>query len=263
VNETDPRNVYNADGAVLQAPRRPEHTVLLWRSGMSADLSSILHDPALLNSARRRLTAHAIEDAVTGCHVWQKGINSKGYATMRVLRRPHSSSLASRVAYIIAHGPIPPDTMVCHHCDNPRCVNVLHLFLGTQQDNMDDMKAKGRQRSLTGERSHFAKITAADVVRIRERYAVGESPTAIGNDYGLTFNAVWLIATGRKWKHVPGACPSRGYAKKTKMTPQQIAEARELNDAGVTFKKLGERYGLTKSAVHRLVSNLKKTEAVT
>lgn len=53
--------------------------------------------------------------------------------------------LAHRVAWTIANGPIPDDMLVLHHCDNPPCCNPGHLFVGTHQDNMDDMAKKGRR----------------------------------------------------------------------------------------------------------------------
>lgn len=52
----------------------------------------------------------------------------------------------SRYVWAQAHGPIPDGLFVCHHCDNPRCVRLDHLFLGTNRDNQRDVVSKGRHR---------------------------------------------------------------------------------------------------------------------
>lgn len=80
-----------------------------------------------------------------GCWTWTGATNRRnGYGYFK--RRDRRQMNTHRVAWEFAHGPIPDGLCVCHHCDNPRCVRPDHLFLGTQRENMQDMKAKGRGR---------------------------------------------------------------------------------------------------------------------
>ena len=74
-----------------------------------------------------------------GCLVWTGHCCNRGYG--KSMGRP-----THRIAYERAKGPIPPGMFVCHACDNRRCINPEHLWLGTNADNMRDMKAKGRGR---------------------------------------------------------------------------------------------------------------------
>lgn len=90
-----------------------------------------------------------------GCLIWQGSTNKQGYGRLFVsVDDVVVASLAHRVAWEIANGPIPPGMKVCHRCDNPPCVETAHHFLGTQLDNLTDMKLKGRERRHLGGRKH-------------------------------------------------------------------------------------------------------------
>jgi HNH endonuclease len=78
----------------------------------------------------------------SGCIEWTGCLTADGYGAITVNGR---GTRTHRVNWELTNGPIPPDMFVCHHCDNPPCCNVDHLFLGTHADNMADMRAKGRQ----------------------------------------------------------------------------------------------------------------------
>lgn len=79
-----------------------------------------------------------------GCWLWQGARLPKGYGKFSVARGRWE--LAHRVAWRLANGSIPHGMQVLHRCDNPRCVRVEHLFLGTAAANTADMMAKGRGR---------------------------------------------------------------------------------------------------------------------
>ena len=85
----------------------------------------------------------------TDCWLWTGGISHSGYGNFWYNGRSLS---AHRASYQFNFGPIPEGKFVLHKCDVKICVNPMHLFLGTTDDNMADMVAKGRQAH--GEKSH-------------------------------------------------------------------------------------------------------------
>lgn len=115
---------------------------------------------------------------------------------------------AHRLSWQIHLGPIPEGeghhgTCVLHHCDQPSCVNPSHLFLGTQADNMADMFAKGRGRSLRGENHGRAKLTENSVFEIRKRYSDGESQKSIAVAFGVSRPNISYIVTKKRWDPYP------------------------------------------------------------
>ncbi len=129
----------------------------------------------------------------TGCWEWQGTIGSKGYGFFKLNRK---NQYAHRISYELAYGPIPKGKLVCHRCDNPRCVKPKHLFLGTHKDNLQDMVNKGR--SNYGSRNGRARLNEGMVASIRN------SPLTNGQEaywWGVTEVLISRIRT-RGWKNV-------------------------------------------------------------
>jgi len=130
------------------------------------------------------------------CWEWQGYTHTHGYGG--VYGDDNKQFRVHRVAYGLAHGDFDQSLHVCHHCDNPICCNPAHLFLGTHEDNMRDMVRKGR--STAGEKHGMAKLTAAQVIEIRELLAAGDlTHGAIAKQYGVSRPAVSQINTGARW----------------------------------------------------------------
>lgn len=137
-------------------------------------------------------------DPDTGCWEWTLGLTTSGYGKLKFQRR---TVLAHRLsAQCFLSHPLDDPLRVLHRCDNPRCFNPDHLFIGTNADNTADMHAKGR--APVGSTRPQAKLREIDIPGIRERLAIGESKAAIAYDYGVSAGAIWAIASGRNWKHV-------------------------------------------------------------
>jgi len=126
-------------------------------------------------------------DSKTKCWNWNFSCDQSGYARCHLRRYPKVPDYAlkvSRVSYLVFNGEIKNGLMVLHHCDNRRCVNPDHLHMGTHQDNMDEMSARGRQRSTR----EFGNCYAA-----RPVLAAGilyESCVDAGKALGITDNGI-------------------------------------------------------------------------
>lgn len=172
---------------------------------------------------RPRLSAQVLEDVLakaerqpSGCLVFTGCRNSDGYGRL-------AERLDGKVVYWQAHrfvytrkvGPIPLGLMVCHKCDNPPCIEMSHLFLGSPADNARDKTEKGRTPSgekhafrrrpelvRSGDRHHNARLTAERVLELRRLGSEGFSNRELAEIFKLSVTYVSEVKTGKKWRHL-------------------------------------------------------------
>lgn len=126
-----------------------------------------------------------------------------GYGKVRLDGKDRT---AHRVSYELTYGAIPKGMCVLHKCDNPSCVNPEHLFLGTSQDNMDDMVRKGRQgdrgkhgNHARGDSHGRARLTLEQVEKLRELHKKGERFASLARMVGLPYSTVEQAIKGISW----------------------------------------------------------------
>lgn len=137
-------------------------------------------------------------DPDTDCWNWTGPIDIGGYGRAKLAGR---ETKAHRLAYRSFVGDLPSDVLVCHSCDNRRCVNPTHLFAGSHADNQADMTRKGRGR--IGARNGRTKLTPADVRAIRAA-ATGKrgERTALAHRFGVGLSTIHAVLSGQNWRHV-------------------------------------------------------------
>jgi len=139
------------------------------------------------------------------CWLWAGNIGRDGYGRIRASKT--ELLLAHRLSWMIHFVAIPEGMFVCHKCDNPKCVNPEHLFLGTPLDNMRDMIAKGRERhvNLYGSEHGMAKLNEEKVMDIRRtylKYSRDYGAPALAKKYGVTKTTIKNVANNKIWRHV-------------------------------------------------------------
>ena len=133
----------------------------------------------------------------SGCWFWMAGKFKQGYGSF-YFKGHHVK--AHRIAWELTYGAISEGKKVCHHCDNPFCVNPEHLFMGTQRDNIRDMMAKGRSptvgASQVGENNRNAKLTKEDALIIRKSSVPCK---VLAGLYSVSLSQIYNIRNDYRW----------------------------------------------------------------
>ncbi len=136
------------------------------------------------------------------CWEWTRSLNTQGYGQMNVGGNPY---LAHRIVYELTYNQIPYKLCVLHSCDNPKCCNPEHLFIGSRDDNNKDKKNKGRSYhpNHKGELNQTSKLTCKDIKEIRNLYSTGKyTQKELGNMFGVVRQNIGKIINHKRWKHI-------------------------------------------------------------
>ena len=130
------------------------------------------------------------------CWVWTGHVDGCGYGMIGT--SAGRKERAHRIRWALTFEP-PGSLQVLHRCDNPRCNNPAHLFLGTHLDNMADRDAKGRGNQPKGEQAARCKLSEQQARRIKFG---GESPIQLARELGVSVGTIHHIRRGVSWRHL-------------------------------------------------------------
>ena len=149
-----------------------------------------------MHDIRTRFLSHT-RTSPNGCYEWTSERLKSGYGRFSLRGKTYS---AHRVALHLFEGfDLASKLYVCHHCDNPGCVNPAHLFAGTATDNMRDSARKGRRPNFKGVRHPQAKLSLRDCYEIRELKLAGVSNRIIQKRFNISLGPIYQIIYRQHW----------------------------------------------------------------
>ena len=154
---------------------------------------------------KERFEAKYIPEPNSGCWLWVGATGTYGYGNVTVKQE---SIQAHRLSYLLFKGKIPKGMWVLHKCDVRLCVNPNHLFIGTRQDNMDDMVKKNRQ--FCGERPYAkgskntqSKLTEKKVIKVRKMYKSSNfTMKELSEKFYVSKSVIHAVIHYITWKHI-------------------------------------------------------------
>lgn len=132
------------------------------------------------------------------CWLWQGCLDGSGYGLFTFKTKAYR---AHRFSFVLHKGEIGKGLWVLHKCDTPNCVNPEHLYAGTPAENTADMVS--RNRNLKGSEHRSAKLTAEQVIEMRQLYSTRiYTYQALGDKFGINTKTAWKIVNRRSWRHL-------------------------------------------------------------
>lgn len=195
------------------------------------------------------------------CWEWLGTRDAWGRGVLSVIEDGKKRVLkAPRIAFFLEHGRW-PEPNANHHCDNPACCNVRHIYEGTQAENVADQRQRARTRRGTDH--HRAKLTPDDVALIRQLSGSGYGQSPIAGRFGVSRETIRAVLRGKTWTHVPGDNPpppkpdvAGEKCATSKLAAEAVLTMRAASSGGESLGSLARRYGISKTQVSRIVNRL-------
>jgi predicted XRE-type DNA-binding protein len=138
------------------------------------------------------------------CWNWIRSIGSAGSGVFTIRRKNIS---AYKMAWELTYGDVPEGKILCHICDNRKCCNPNHLYVGTHKENAEDRKNRGRNGDQRGEKSKHNKLSEGQVIEIIKLLKYTDlSQYKIADMFDISRSTVLAIHMNENWKHVDRSC---------------------------------------------------------
>lgn len=162
-------------------------------------------DPSILTSpVLDRFWSKVDRRGANCCWIWNASTTHAGYGKLCIITDGKKRFfLSHRISYIVHYGSFDRDLLVCHTCDNPKCVNPKHLWLGTNLTNAIDKMNKGRDNLIQARRTRRNKgykLTEAQVIEIRSLYPNGMSYRRLASIFGVSPPMIRNIIKRKSWR---------------------------------------------------------------
>lgn len=185
-----------------------------------------------------------------GCHICNSHARTKdGYPRITIQGR---KNLISRYVWETHKSSITQGLCVMHSCDNPKCINLEHLSLGTHKENMDDRDRKKRMPSVEGFKNPNIALTKEDIINIKKDIVCHPELRQIdlANRYGVQRSTISDIQRGNRWNEieVEGFSPVTKRKTPVKLSSSQILDI-AINKKNLTYNELSSLYGVAHSTV--------------